>query len=138
MPTRLAGIDVDLHKVLQHELMTVPVALACTNSSPRVGNKAVLTDVLTKYVACLPEMTLDGTSCLVIDGQTLVVALGKPSGVTNVGEFGDAFVKLVTHAGSSFNRIDFTFDRYRETSIKAATRMLIGNLCIISRILKAP
>ena len=50
------------------------------------------------------------------------MALGKPSGVTNFGEFGDAFVKLVTHAGSSFNRIDVTFDRYRETSIKAATR----------------
>lgn len=84
--------------------------------------KAILTDVMTKDVTCPPEITLDRTSCLVIDGQALVVALGKPSGVSNFGELGDAFVLNVSHAGRSFDRIDVTFDRYRETSIKAGTR----------------
>ena len=83
----------DLHKVLQHELMTVPVSLAYPNGSLRVGSKTVLTDVLTKDVTCPPEITLDGTSCLVIDGQALVVALGKPSGVT-------ISVNLETHLSS--------------------------------------
>lgn len=107
-----AGRNVDLHRVLQHELMTVPVALAYTNGSLRVGNKTVLTYVMTKDVTCPTEITLDGTSCLVIDGQALVVVLGKPSGVTH----------FVSNTGRSFNRNEVTFDRYRETSIKAATR----------------
>ena len=77
---------------------------------------------MTKDVICPPEITLNGTSCLVIDGQALIVSLGKPSSVTNFGELRDAFVKLISQIGCPFDRIDVTFDRYRDTSIKAATR----------------
>lgn len=118
-----AGRKVNLHTILKHELMPVPISIAYTNGSLRTGNKAVLVEAMTQDVTCPAEVTIDGTSCLVIDGQALVVSLGKPAGITNFGELADAFVKLVMHMGRCFDRIDVTFDRYRDTSIKADTRM---------------
>jgi len=117
-----AGRSVNLHTILNHELMPVPVSIAYTNGSLRTGNKSVLLEVMTQGVTCPAEVTIDGTSCLVIDGQALVISLGKPAGITNFGELADAFVKLVMHVGRCFDRIDVTFDRYRDTSIKAGTR----------------
>ncbi|MES9880098.1 MAG: hypothetical protein ABW185_04375 [Sedimenticola sp.] len=117
-----AGRKVDLDEILQHELMPVPVAIASTNGSLRTGNKSVLADVMTKNVTCPPDIEIDQPSCIVIDGQALVVALGKPAGVTNFGELADVFLELVIKTGRPFNRIDVTFDQYRETSIKAGTR----------------
>jgi len=117
-----AGRSVNLHTILNHELMPVPVSIAYTNGSLRTGNKSVLLEVTTQGVTCPAEVTIDGTSCLVIDGQALVISLGKPAGITNFGELADAFVKLVMHVGRCFDRIDVTFDRYRDTSIKAGTR----------------
>ena len=78
-------------------------------------------DVLTK-VTCPAELIPGRNSCLLIDGQALVVALGKPEGASNFRELGEIFVKLVNHAGNSFDRVDVVFDRYRETSIKSGTR----------------
>lgn len=68
MPTRLtgkwiytmyykAGRMVHQYNVLQHELMTVLVAVAYTNGSLRVGNTLILADVMTKDVTCPPEIT---------------------------------------------------------------------------------
>ena len=37
-------------------------------------------------------------------------------------DFADKFVKAVLVSGNDFDRIDVTFDRYRETFIKCATR----------------
>ena len=54
---------------------------------------------MTQGLTCPAEVTIDGTSCLVIDGQALVMSLGKPAGITNFGEMADAFVKLVMHVG---------------------------------------
>ena len=117
-----AGRKVDLHNILQYELINVPIALAHTNGSLRTGNKAIPADVLSKDVTCPPEITLAGRSCLVIDGQALVVPLGKTKGVTNFGELANVFVKLLFYSGRSFDRIDVTFDRYKQTSIKSGTR----------------
>ena len=78
--------------------------------------------MITKDTICPPEITFNGKSCLVIDGQALLVSLGKPSGVTTFGELGDAFLKCVLEAGRLFDRIDVVFDQYRETSIKTGTR----------------
>ena len=57
-----------------------------------------------------------------IDGQALLVSLGKPDGISNFGEVADTFVTLVLHMGHRFNRIDVTFDWYRDVSIKAGIR----------------
>ncbi|KAG1664222.1 hypothetical protein GQR58_019901 [Nymphon striatum] len=117
-----AGRKVDLDMVLQHELLNVPISLAQTNRALRTGNKAILVDVMTKDIVCPPQVVLDGSSCLVVDGQAAVVALGKPENVDNFGQFGDAFVKHISDAGQHFNRVDVTFDRYHDSSIKEGTR----------------
>ena len=44
----------------------------------RGGNKPVISDVLTSDIKCPTQVTLEQTSCLVVDGQARVVALGKP------------------------------------------------------------
>ena len=130
-----AGRTVDLHGLLQHELMTVPVSIANTNGSLRSGNKAILAEVLTKDVMCPTELVItESTSCLLIDGQGLIVALGKPSGATNFGDVGDAFLKLVCHAGRSFDRIDVIFDRYRECQSKLVLgRNVLDNHAILEQ-----
>ncbi|KAG1683504.1 hypothetical protein GQR58_009959 [Nymphon striatum] len=108
--------------VLQHELLNVSISLTQTNRALRTGNKAILVDVMTKDIVCPPQVVLDGSSCLVVDGQAAVVALGKPENVDNFGQFGDAFVKHISDAGQHFNRVDVTFDRYHDSSIKEGTR----------------
>ena len=118
-----AARPVDLPKILQHELMPVPVAIAELNGSLRSGNKAVFADVLTSNIDCPSDITHEGRSCLVIDGQARVVALGKPDGCVTFGDLADCFVKSVLRSGLSFDRIDVTFDRYRSESIKGGNRL---------------
>lgn len=75
-----AGRPVNLQRVLSHELMKVPLNIVEENGSLQTGNKALLVDVLSQDVACPPDIELPSneTSCVVIDGQVSVVALGKP------------------------------------------------------------
>ena len=60
-------------------------------------------------------------STLVIDGKALVMVLGRPSECTTFYDHADTFLKAVLVCGKDYDRIDVTFDRYRETSIKCAT-----------------
>lgn len=89
------GGVVELPKILQHELMPMPAPLAELNGDLRGGNKSVIADILTSDPQCCPEVTLDWTSCLVIDDQACVVALGKLHGSTIFGDLADKFVKSV-------------------------------------------
>ena len=50
------------------------------------------------------------------------MALVRHSECDTFDDFADKFVKAVLVSGNDFDRIDVTFDRYRETSIKCATR----------------
>ena len=59
---------------------------------------------------------------LIIDGQALVVALGKPDADVTFGDLADTYVKTVLKAGSGYHRIDVVFDRYRDETIKGTTR----------------
>ena len=63
-----------------------------------------------------------GWSTLVVDGQALVMALGRPSECNTFDDFAAKFVKAVLVSGNDFDQVDVTFDRYREISIKCATR----------------
>ena len=56
-----AGRPVDLPKVLQHELMPVPVSLAETNRHLRTGNKAVLAEALLEGINCPASIKFEGT-----------------------------------------------------------------------------
>ena len=119
-----AGRQVDLPAVLKHELLPVPVSLAEMNGTLRTGNKSILADKLTEGIVC-PEAIEHhkSSSCLIIDGQALVVALGKPNNAVTFGDLADIYVRAVLKAGSNYQRVDVVFDRYREETIKGATRI---------------
>eukprot|EP00112_Aurelia_sp_Birch-Aquarium-sp1_P026470 Seg940.1 transcript_id=Seg940.1/GoldUCD/mRNA.D3Y31 product="hypothetical protein" protein_id=Seg940.1/GoldUCD/D3Y31 len=129
------GREVDLKSVLSHELMPVPLSLAEMNGSLRTGNKSVLIEKLTEGINCPESIDLNGkTACLVIDGQALVVSLGKPNGCSSFGDLADTFVQAVLQMGKRYHRIDVVFDRYRQLSIKAEEIFNIENLKIVDNI----
>ena len=118
-----AGRQVNLDKILQHELMPVPLSLATTTGTLHSSNKSLLANVLIQDLHTPPTVELDGPSCLLIDGQALVMALGKPSNINTFGEYANMFANAVFRMGARFQRIDVTFDRYRTESIKTGTRV---------------
>lgn len=109
--------------VLKHKLLPAPVSLAEMNGTFRTGNKSVLADELTEDIVCPEAIELyDSSSCLIIDGQALVAALGKPNNAVTFGDLADTYVRAVLKAGSNYQRIDIVFNGYREETIKDATR----------------
>ena len=91
-----AGRHVDLKKILSHELSSVLLALADTSRSLRSPNKAVLGQILQSMPTVenqLPATHLK--SCVIIDGQALVQAIGKPANARNFGQLTDVFVRSV-------------------------------------------
>jgi hypothetical protein len=86
-----SGRQVDLPTILSHELFPVPLSLAEINGSFRTGNKAILIEKLVEGLDCPPTNDLFGkSSCMAIDGQALVVSLGKPK--DSVDTHNSAFV----------------------------------------------
>ena len=64
---------------MKHELLPVHVSLAEMNGTLRPGNKSELANVVTEDIDCPATIQLHATSSfLIIDGQALVVARGKP------------------------------------------------------------
>ena len=109
-----AGRSVDLSSVLKHELLPVPVSLAEMNGT---------LCTVTGDIDCPETIQLHATSSfLIIDGQALVVAHGKPDAAVTFGDLADTYVKTVLKAGSEYHRIDVVFDRYRDETIKGTTR----------------
>ena len=118
-----SGRQVDLPTILSHELFPVPLSLAEINGSLRTGNKAIMIEKLVEGLDCPPKIDLFGkSSCMVIDGQALVVSLGKPKDSVNFGDMSDAFLRAVLQIVKFCQRIDVVFDRYWEYSIKEITR----------------
>jgi hypothetical protein len=124
-----AGRNVDLSMVLKHELMPVPPALAEMNGTLRSGSKTLLLQALTREVPCPPsldEADLGDNATLVVDGQALICAIGKPQQAATFGDLADVFIKSLHQAGRGFKRTDVLFDRYNQTSIKTETRRRRG------------
>ena len=117
-----AGRRVDLPQILSHELTAVPLAIFDVSGQLRTGNKWVMMEVLSSDTERPRVTPIAGGSTLVVDGQALVMALGRPSECNTFDDLGDKFVRAVLASGKDFHRIDVTFDRYRETSIKCMTR----------------
>ena len=70
-----------------------------------------------------PRVTqIVGRSTLIVDGHALVMVLGRPSECNTFDNLGNKFLNAVLASGKEFHRIDVTFDKYRGTSIKCATR----------------
>jgi hypothetical protein len=120
-----AGRDVNLQDVLNHELLAVPLAIAEMNGQLRSGPKAILAQTLTSEVPCPPQLEatdLEKEATLIVDGQALVNAIGKPQTAVTFGDLADVFIEAVLWSGADFQRIDVLFDRYYELSIKGGTR----------------
>ena len=106
-----SGHQVDLAKILLHELFSVPLSLVEINGSLRTGNKSILMEKLAERLECPLTIDLFGkSSCMVIDGQALLVSLGT---VLQIGKFNQ--------------RIDVIFDRYWEHSTKETTQKRRSN-----------
>ena len=102
--------------------MAVPLAIFDPSSQLHTGHKSVLIELLSSGTERPRATPIAGRSTLVVDGQALVMALGRPSDCNTIDDLGDKFVKAVLASGKDFYRIDVTFDRYRETLIKCTTR----------------
>ena len=100
-----AGREVNLKNVLQHELMTVPLSLATSSGSLHSTNKAVLANILTQQVQTPATVILDEPSCLLIDGQALVMALGKPPDIRTFGNYANIFASTVFKMGACTTKL---------------------------------
>ena len=57
-----------------------------------------------------PQVTpIAGRSTLVVDGQALVMTLGRPSECNTFDDLGNEFKKVVFVSGKDFDRRDVTF-----------------------------
>ena len=66
--------------------MPVLISLVEMNGKLSTGQKALLADVLTKGVECPNTITLQGSTCLLIDGMALVAVAGKPDDAQTFGD----------------------------------------------------
>ena len=69
--------------------------LATTRGSLHSTNKSVMTSILTQQVEVPANIKVVEPSCLLIDGQALVMALGKPTDIATFGQYGDNFTNTV-------------------------------------------
>lgn len=118
-----AGRKIDLKSILKHELLPVPLSLAEMNGCLRSPDKSVLIKLLTEKLECPVSLALEKvSSTLIIDGQALVMSLGKPPGLENFGDLAELYTNNIQKYAKYYSRIDIVFDRYREKSIKSGTR----------------
>ena len=68
---------------------------------------------MTAYIQSKAIDIGDQSSILIINGQTLVVTVGKPSGAVPFGDVADIFVRSVQQIGLKYDRIEVVFDKYR-------------------------
>ena len=108
--------------VMQHELLPVPIALAEMNGQLRTGAMSILADVFLSGINCPGSFEVEVSSCLIIDGNALIVAIGKPQEAKTFGDLADVFMGVVMHYGRACQQIHVTFDRYWTDYIKSATR----------------
>ena len=101
-----SGRSVTIDKILCHELLPIPLALAQMNGDLRTGTKSILRDVLSADVPCPhalnPNAELGDNPSIIIDRQALVCAIGKPKDLSGV------FRSTVLNVGASFNQINLT------------------------------
>ena len=99
-----AGRSINLPEILKHELLPVPVALAEMNGNLLTESKAILLQAITEGISCTTSLSSVDmqNATLIIDGQVLVVAIGKPTGLVTFGDLANTFVQAVLNAGAFF------------------------------------
>lgn len=119
-----SGRGIDMNDILKHELAKIPRALASTKQKLHSTDKAQLQDLLIKNIEIpksLPESITK--TCLIIDAQAQIQAMGKPEKAVTFGDLSDEFCSSIKKRfGSVYSRVDVIFDRYQDMSIKSDTR----------------
>ena len=82
--------------------MTIPLSLSKSSSNLHSTDKSVLANILTQQVQAPTKVTLDEPSCLIIDDQALVVALGKPYYIRMFGGYANTFANTVFKIGAKY------------------------------------
>ena len=117
------GRDVDVDKMLEHELCPIPLSLATADSRLRLPqNKSDFSKILQKG---LPQnaVPLPNPTCTIVDGMAMVQVLGNRMGAKTLGEWSDSFTEHVDQFFStSCIRVDLVFYQYMKHTIKSATR----------------
>ncbi|XP_052128446.1 uncharacterized protein LOC127750548 [Frankliniella occidentalis] len=117
-----AGRAVDLKEILKHELHNVPLSLVHPNGIMRTGNKAELMKLMTENVEIPNTLPAGGSDHLIIDGQALIMSIGKPQHAQTFGDLANAVTSRIKNMSAHYQRVDIVFDRYNQLSIKAGTR----------------
>ena len=73
-----AGRTVNLEDILKHELPPGPLSIAETSGQLRIGTKSMLMGALCMQIRCAEEYDIPEDATLVIDGQALVMGIGRP------------------------------------------------------------
>jgi hypothetical protein len=102
----------------------------------QTGSNAILAEILTADILC-PDQTdatdLQEDPVLIIDGQAMVVSIGKTKVVKTFEDLADTFVEAVFQSCAQFKRTDAVFDMYFQTSIKGGTRKRRGKHTVTIR-----
>ena len=69
----------------------------------------MLANTWTQQVKTPATVILDEPSFLLIDGEALVVALGKPPDIRTFGDYANIFASTVFKMGANYQRIDVVF-----------------------------
>ena len=96
-----AGCEVTLNKILQHELMSVPLSLATNSGILHSANTFLLADVFTQDVTTPTNVSLDGPSCLLIDGQSLVKAFANLPNTKTFDDYARTFAFTAYKMGAT-------------------------------------
>ena len=79
-------------------------------------------DALCMKMKCAEEYNVPEDATLVINGQALVMSIGRPQMSHTFEDFATVFLNVVHQYGLPFARIDVVFDRYDRLSTKEGTR----------------
>ena len=96
-------------EILSLELVAVFLAISDASSQLCTGNKLVMMELLSSGMERPRVMPIAGKSTLIVDGQALVMVLGRPSDCNTFDDLGDKFVKAALASGKDFDRTDMTF-----------------------------
>ena len=88
--------------MLVEELICLESSEEDTNSLLHTGNKSVMIELLSSGTKRPRVTPVAGRSTLVVDGQALVMALGRPSECNTFDDLADKFVKAVLVSGKDF------------------------------------
>ena len=118
-----SGRNIDLPRILQHELFPVPLSFADTAGELHHSQKSALGQILEAGISVETLPVSDVNTCTILDGQALVQAIGKPKSAKTFGDLARIFSSTcLSYMKKPCTRVDVVFDRYEKDSIKAGTR----------------